>query len=239
VGDEVYAAVDAYLDELFGPSDPALAAAQERSVAAGLPQISVSPNHGRFLQVLALARGARSILEIGTLGGYSAIWLARALPPGGKLITLEYESRHAEVARGNIDVAGLGDRVEIRVGRALDLLAELAHEGTGPFDMVFIDADKPAYPEYLRAALRLAAPGTLIVADNVVRGGKVALGSSDDEMVTGVQRFNAALAGDPRLAAAVVQQVGVKGHDGMAFAVVRDPATVSATARGRESPRDR
>jgi caffeoyl-CoA O-methyltransferase len=221
VSDQLYAAVDRYLEQLFGPPDPVLAATLERSAAAGLPQIQVSANLGRFLYVLALACGARAILEIGTLGGYSAIWLARALPPGGKLISLECEPRYAEVARRNIEHAGLADRVQIRVGHALDLLTQLEHGGDGPFDMVFIDADKPPYTEYFHAALRLARPGTLIVADNVVRKGKVALGSSDDEAVTGIQRFNAALAADRRVAAAVVQQVGIKGHDGIALAVVQ------------------
>ncbi|MBA2530046.1 MAG: O-methyltransferase [Euzebyales bacterium] len=224
---ELYAAVDAYLDGLFGPTDPALAATLERCAAAGLPPIAVSPNLGRFLHVLALTRGARCILEIGTLGGYSAIWLARALPPDGKLVSLELQPRHAEVARHNIEHAGLADRVEIRVGRALEVLAQLEREAAGPFDMVFIDADKPPYTEYFHAALRLAHPGTLIVADNVVREGKVAREGGGDEAVTGVQRFNAALAADPRVAAAVVQQVGVKGHDGMAIAVVRDSDAIA------------
>lgn len=224
VSEDTYAAVDTYLEELFGGTDPALAAALERSAAAGLPQIGVSPSLGRFLHVLALARGARRILEIGTLGGYSAIWLARALPLGGTLISLELEPRHAAVARDNLEHAGLADRVEIRTGRALDVLAQLELEDTGPFDMVFIDADKSPYTEYLHAALRLSRPGTLIVADNVVRGGKVASDANDDEAVAGIQRFNTALAADPRVDAVVVQQVGVKGHDGMALAVVRDPA---------------
>jgi caffeoyl-CoA O-methyltransferase len=225
VSDTSYAAVDTYIDELFGPADHVLVAAQERAAEAGLPDISVSPAQGRLLQVLALTCGARSILEIGTLGGYSTIWLARALPPDGRLISLEYEHRHAEVARRNVADAGLADRVEIRVGRALDGLADLEAQGAGPFDMVFIDADKPPYAEYLQAAVRLARPGTLIVADNVVRDGKVAAGPSDDPAVTGVQRFNAALAQDHRVAAAVVQQVGAKGHDGMALAVVLDPSS--------------
>ena len=219
---DLFTAVDGYLDGLFGPPDPALAAALERSAAAELPPINVSANLGRFLHVLALACGARAILEIGTLGGYSAIWLARALPVGGKLLSLEYEPSHAEIARQNIEAAGLADRVDIRVGRGLDLLAELERDGAGPFDMVVIDADKPPYAEYFRAALRLARPGTLIVADNVIRDGKVVLDAPDDDAVVGVQRFNAVLAAEPRVAAAVVQQVGVKGHDGMAFAVVRD-----------------
>lgn len=234
--DQLYATVDVYLDQLFGPPDPALAAALERSTAAGLPEIQVSANLGRFLHVLALARGARRILEIGTLGGYSAIWLARALPPGGTLISLELEPRYAEVARRNIEHAGLADRVEVRIGPALDLLAHLEQEGAEPFDLVFIDADKPAYAEYFHAALRLARPGTLIVADNVVREGEVALGPSDDEAVTGTQRFNAALATDPRVTAAIVQQVGTKGHDGMALAVVSPAAVRGEHANDRVTP---
>jgi caffeoyl-CoA O-methyltransferase len=222
VSDTSYAAVDSYIDALFGPADPVLVSAQERAVAAGLPDISVSPSQGRLLHVLARACAARSVLEIGTLGGYSTIWLARALPPDGRLISLEYEQRHAEIAGRNVADAGLADRVEIRVGRALDTLAELEAEGAGPFDMVFIDADKPPYTEYFQAAVRLGRPGTLIVADNVVRDGRVAT-ASDDPSVAGVQRFNAALARDPRVTATVVQQVGTKGHDGMALAVVVDP----------------
>jgi caffeoyl-CoA O-methyltransferase len=221
VNEDLFTAVDSYLDGLFGPPDAALAGALARSAAADLPPISVSANLGRLLHVLALACGARAILEVGTLGGYSAIWLARALPADGTLVSLEYEPKHAEIARQNIDAAGLADRVDIRVGRGLDLLAELERDGAGPFDMVFIDADKPPYAEYFQAALSLSRPGTLIVADNVVRDGKVVLDSSDDDAVVGVQRFNAALAADRRVTAAIIQQVGVKGHDGMAFAVVR------------------
>ena len=217
-----FVAVDRYVEDLLALDDPVLSAALERSHAAGLPAINVSPSLGRFLHVLALTRGARRILEVGTLGGYSTIWLARALPADGRLVTLELQPRHAEVARANLQHAGLADRVEVRTGPALDLLAELTAEGAGPFDLVFIDADKPPYTEYFQAALRLSTPGTLIVADNVVRGGKVALGPSDDEAVTGIQRFNAALAAERRVVAAIVQQVGVKGHDGMALAVVRD-----------------
>lgn len=226
MNEDLYTAVDTYLDDLFDPTDPAIAAALEHCAAAGLPAINVSPNLGRFLHVLALARSARFILEIGTLGGYSAIWLARALPPDGKLISLEVDSRYAEVARHNIQHAGLANRIEVRVGLALDLLAELEHQGVGPFDMIFIDADKPPYADYFNSALRLSHPGTLIVADNVIRGGKVARRSSD-EAVRGIQRFNAALAANPRVAAAVVQLVGVKGHDGMAIAVVRDDEAIA------------
>jgi len=227
VSNTSYTAVDAYIDDLFGPADPVLVATQERAAGAGLPDISVSAAQGRLLHVLALACGARSILEIGTLGGYSTIWLARALPPDGRLVSLEYEPRHAEIARSNVTDAGLAGRVEIRVGRALDGLADLEAQGAGPFDMVFIDADKPPYAEYFEAAVRLARPGTLIVVDNVIRDGKVADGPSDDPNVTGVQRLNAAVAQDRRVAAAVVQQVGAKGHDGMALAVVLDPSASS------------
>ena len=218
---DIYTTVDRYFDGLFGTTDPVFEAARERSEAAGLPPISVSPNHGRLLQVLALTCRATRILEIGTLGGYSAIWMARALPPGGRLLTLEYEPTYARVARRNIADAGLEDRVQVRVGRAIDTLAALERDRVGPFDMVFIDADKPPYAEYLAAVLRLSAPGTLIVADNVVRDGKVALPVTDDEAVAGVQRFNAALASVSGVTGAFVQQVGVKGHDGMALAVVR------------------
>ncbi|HSJ45618.1 MAG TPA: O-methyltransferase [Euzebyales bacterium] len=221
MGDDGFAAVDAYLDDLFGGDDPALMAGLARAEAAGLPAINVSSNHGRLLHVLVLARRATRVLEIGTLGGYSAIWMARALPPDGQLVSLEREPAYAEAARGSIECAGLADRVEIRLGRALDSLAELEREGAGPFDMAFIDADKEPYADYLQAVLRLSAPGTLIVADNVVRSGSVARGPSDDPAVTGIQRFNAALAGDPGLAGAIVQMVGTKGHDGMALAVVR------------------
>lgn len=222
--DRVFQQVDGYLDELFGPADPVLEAALERSRAAGLPGIQVSSNLGRFLQVLVRACAARTVLEIGTLGGYSTIWITRALPADGRVVTLEFEPRHAQVARANLADAGLTDRVDVRVGRALDLLTELDRSGAGPFDFVFIDADKAPYAEYFEASMRLSRPGTLIVADNVVRKGAVAQGPSDDPDVAGIQRFNALVARDPRVTACVLQQVGVKGHDGMAIAVVGDPS---------------
>lgn len=215
------ARVDAHLEDLFG-GDPATEAVRTRSVDAGLPDIAVSPAHGRLLRVLALARGARRILEIGTLGGYSAVWLARALPPDGRLVTLEADPEHAATARRNLDEAGVGGRVDVRVGRGLDLLDSMRAEGEAPFDLVFIDADKEPYARYLDAAMALSAPGTLIVADNVVRDGRIADGPSDDPSVAGTQRFNAALASHPRLTGAIVQLIGVKGHDGMAFAIVAD-----------------
>ncbi len=220
--------VDEHLEEVFGGTDPAFARILQVSEGAGLPEIEVSPHTGRFLQVLVAATGARRVLELGTLGGYSTLWLARGLPGGGRVISLEYSPHHADVARGNLEAAGVGDRVEVRVGAALDLLAELAREHVEPFDLVFIDADKPPYADYLDAAIELSRPGTLIVADNVVRDGAIADGASEDPAVTGVQRFNRALATHPRLeAAAVLQLVGSKGHDGLGFAVVRraDPGT--------------
>jgi predicted O-methyltransferase YrrM len=192
----------------------------ERGDAAGLPPIAISPNTGRFLQVLVAARGARRILEIGTLGGYSTLWLAKALPPDGHLITLEHDPRHAEVARANLDAGGVGELVEIRVGRALDSLAALKDEGADPFDLVFIDADKESYPQYLDFSLRLTRSGSLIVADNVVRGGAI-LDADSDSRARGTRRFLEVLASDERVEATVLQTVGEKGYDGLAIARVR------------------
>jgi predicted O-methyltransferase YrrM len=217
---ELWTAVDAYITDLLDPGDTALEAALADSDAAGLPSIAISSAYGKLLMILARAVGARQILEIGTLGGYSAIWLARALPPGGRLLTLEYDPKHAAVARANIARAGLGETVEVRVGRAAETLARLAAEGRGPFDLIFIDADKPGYAEYLRRSLELSRPGTLIIADNVVRQGRVVDAGSDDANVQGVRRFNEALAAEPRLSATVIQTVGGKGYDGLAVAVV-------------------
>jgi predicted O-methyltransferase YrrM len=217
---EQWQAVDEYITNLFGPDDPTLAAALQDSVAAGLPPIAVTPPLGRLLHLLALSVGARRILEIGALAGYSAIWLARALPPDGRLITLEFDPRHAEIAQTNIARAGLADRAEVRVGRAIDSLAELVAEGGEPFDLIFIDADKPSYLAYLQASLKLARSGALIVADNVVRQGRVADVEDDDANVRGVRQFNAALAAEPHLTATIVQTVSSKGYDGVAIAVV-------------------
>jgi predicted O-methyltransferase YrrM len=216
-----FAAVDAYLDDLFGPADPILAAALARADAAGLPAIQVGSGLGRLLQTLALLVGARRILEVGALGGYSAIWLARALPADGRLISLEYEPRHAEVARVNLAAAGLADRSEVRVGRGLDLMQELIATAAPPCDMIFIDADKPAYPEYLDAALQLTRPGGLIVADNVIRDGGVLDSASTDASVQGVRAFNARFAAEPRLRAAFLPLIGAKGYDGVAIGVVQ------------------
>jgi caffeoyl-CoA O-methyltransferase len=197
-----------------------LDAAIQATSDAGMPPINVAPNQGKLLHILALATGARSILEIGTLAGYSAIWLARALPAGGKLITLEADPKHAAVARANIARAGLAEMVEVRVGKALETLPQLASEGHGPFDLVFIDADKPNTTAYFAWALKLTRRGSLIVADNVVRDGAVIDEGSADASVQGVRRFNAALAAEPRVSATAIQTVGSKGYDGMAIAVV-------------------
>lgn len=217
---ELWSAVDRYIGDLFIGRDAALDAALESSVAAGLPPIAVAPHEGKLLMLLARAIGARRILEIGTLGGYSTIWLARALPNGGQLITLELDPGHADVARENIKRAGLGGVVELRIGRAQDTLPEIDAAGLGPFDLIFIDADKEGYVEYLKWSLALSRPGTLIIADNVVRDGKVLDPDSEDRLVQGVRRFNEALAAEPRVIATATQTVGVKGHDGMAIALV-------------------
>ena len=221
---EKWTAVDRYLTGLFGPRDDALDAALEAALeasrAAGLPAYQVSPNEGKLLHLLALSHGARKILEIGTLGGYSTIWLARALPPGGRLITLEANPMHADVARATIARAGFADSVAIRVGRAIDTLPKLQAEGAGPFDLIFIDADKPGNPDYLAWSLRLSRRGTLIIADNVVRGGDVLDAVSSDASVQGVRRFNEMLAREPRVSATAIQTVGSKGHDGCALALV-------------------
>jgi len=222
MGIEQWTAVDEYLAGLLLPSDPALEQALADSRAAGLPAINVAPVQGRLLQLLAKMAGAREILEIGTLGGYSAIWLGRALPAGGRLLSLEFEPRHAEVARGNLERAGLSDRVEVRVGRAVDTLALLEQEGRGPFDLVFIDADKPSTADYVHWAVRLSHPGTVIIVDNVVRNGSVADPSSRDANVDGVRRGLEAMASEPRLRAGALQTVGVKGYDGFAIALVSD-----------------
>jgi predicted O-methyltransferase YrrM len=222
---ERWTAVDRYITDLLVGDDPALEAALAASDAAGLPPIAVTPNQGKLLQLLARIHGARTILELGTLGGYSTIWLARALPPGGRLITLEAEPRFAQVALANIARAGFQEIVELRVGPALDTLAQLAEEGADPFDLIFIDADKNNYPGYFEWSLKLSRPGTLIIGDNVVRDGAIldhaAYDSeSGDPIIRGVRRFYEMLAAEPRVDATAIQTVGAKGHDGFALALV-------------------
>jgi predicted O-methyltransferase YrrM len=216
MGDQLWADVDRYLTDLLVPGDEALDGALADSEAAGLPSINVAPNQGKLLHVLARACNARAILEVGTLGGYSTIWLARALPPDGRLVTLEVDPGHAEVARANLERAGLTGAVDIVVGPALQTLPWL----TGPFDLIFIDADKPNNPEYFGWAVRLSRPGSLIIVDNVVRGGAVIDPGSDDPRVHGTRRLHELLASEPRVVATVVQTVGSKGHDGLAVALV-------------------
>jgi predicted O-methyltransferase YrrM len=210
--------VDAFLDSTLVGEDPALSAALQASDAAGLPQIAVSCQQGKFLSLLAGAMQARRILEIGTLGGFSTIWLARGAGPRGRVVTLEYEPKHAEVARANLERAGVGDRVEIKVGAALDTLPTVTE---GPFDLVFIDADKDNYVEYLQWAVRLARPGAIIVADNVIRDGRVLTATSEDTAVYAVQQTLRMMGEDPRLDAAAIQTVGAKRWDGFAIAMVR------------------
>ena len=217
---ELWTAVDRYVTEMLVPPDAALEAALEASDAAGLPRIAVAPNQGKLLQLLARARGARRILEIGTLGGYSTIWLARALPPGGRLITLEVEPKHAEVARANIARAGLASVVDVRLGAALETLPRVAAERAGPFDLTFIDADKSNIPSYFEWALKLAAPGGLIVVDNVIRDGAVVDDASTDPSVKGVRRLNELLRAEPRVSATTIQTVGARGYDGFTLAML-------------------
>ena len=219
---EQWNAVDQYIVDTLAPPDRALTAALETSAAAGLPAIAVAPNQGKFLNLLARIRGARRILEIGTLGGYSTIWLARALPPDGKLITLEIDPAHAEVARKNIAGADLGDRVDVWVGPASASLERLIADSAEPFDMIFIDADKQSSDTYFVAALKLSRVGTIIIVDNVVRDGKVIEAESTDAGIQGIRRLNELLALERRVDATAIQTVGSKGHDGFAIALVTD-----------------
>ncbi|SRR5579883_212867 len=223
-----WTAVDDYITDLFVPPDSSLDETLRVSAAAGLPPHNVSPNQGKLLQLLAQIQGARTVLEIGTLGGYSTIWLARALPTNGRLITLEADPKHAEVARANIARAGLSAVVDLRLGHALSTLSQLACEGREPFDLIFIDADKPNNPDYFAWALKLSRPGSLIIADNVVRNGEVINATSSDPSVQGVRRFNELIAADPRVSATAIQTVGSKGYDGFAIALVKESVTTSA-----------
>jgi predicted O-methyltransferase YrrM len=217
---EQWTAVDNYIQEKLLPADTILESALKTSDAGGLDPIQVSPTQGKFLHLLAKVQGARRILEIGTLGGYSTLWLARALPPGGRLITLEINPKHAEVAQANIERAGLADAVEIRLGPASQTLGRLVSENAAPFDFIFIDADKESYPEYLAWALQLSRPGTVILVDNAVRKGEIADSASTDPRVKGTQGAYDWLAGEPRVSATAIQTVGSKGYDGFILALV-------------------
>jgi predicted O-methyltransferase YrrM len=217
---ETWAAVDRYFGELLAPEDEALAACMESNREAGLPSIDVPALLGRFLELMVRISGARSVLEIGTLGGYSTIWLARALPQGGQVVTLEIDPRNADIARKNLERAGVLDRVEITIGPALDTLSALYEGAVDPFDLIFIDADKKSMPEYLEWSLKLSRPGTVIIADNVVRDGKVLDASSDDPDIQGVRRMTELMARNPRLRATAIPTVGGRGYDGFAMALV-------------------
>jgi len=220
---EQWSQVDEYIVRSLVPSDAALDAALSASAQAGLPAINVAPNQGKFLALLASIQGAHNILEIGTLGGYSTIWLARTLPAGGRLVTLELDPKHAEVARQNLARAGVGEQVSVRVGRAVDTLAALAKEGGAAFDFVFIDADKQSIPEYFQWALKLTRVGSVIVVDNVVRKGAVIDAGSADPNVQGVRRFNDLLSKTPGVSATAIQTVGSKGYDGFSLIRVTGP----------------
>jgi predicted O-methyltransferase YrrM len=216
----IFTTLDRYIDDLFAPEDEVLTAARKEALKAGLPEIQISSGQGKFIYLLAKVMGARRILELGTLGGYSAIWLARALPEDGFLVTLEIENKHAKVAASNLRRAGLLDKVEIIVGPALDTLPELV-DRKAPFDFVFLDADKVNYPNYFPLIMRGVRQGSLILADNVIRKGAVLDPRPDDPSAGGARAFNAMFAADPRLEAVILQQVGIKGHDGLAIARVK------------------
>lgn len=218
---EIWSRVDDYISDKLLPDDKALDAALKDSATAGLPAIAVTAAQGKFLQMLAEMIRARSVLEIGTLGGYSTIWFARALPPDGHIITLEVDPSHADVARKNFARAGLQKMIELRLGAALDTLPLLVAEQSGPFDLIFIDADKPNIPAYFDWAMKLSRPGTVIIVDNVVRDGGVVDAKSKDPSIQGVRRFIDQLGSDKRVTATAMQTVGSKGYDGFAIARVR------------------
>ena len=227
---EQWTKVDRYFADLFLQSDPVLDAVLDASAAAGLPAINVTPNQGKLLQLLAQMQQARRILEIGTLGGYSTIWLARGLAPGGRLITLEANPLHAQVATANLNRAGVGDIVELRLGPALETLSQIAAEGRDPFDLIFVDADKESTAEYFTWALQLSRRGSLIIVDNVVRGGAVIDAASDDVSVQGIRRFNKLAAAESQVMVTAIQTVGSKGYDGFAMVlVIADPTEITKT----------
>ncbi len=217
---EIFAQVDKYISGLLAPEDKALTDTIQSLDTEGMPQHSVSPNQGKFLQVMMIACNAKRVLELGTLGAYSTIWLARALPHDGKVITIEADRHHGGIAQKNIDNAGLSQKVDLRIGKALEILPQIIAENGGPFDMIFIDADKPPYTEYFDYALQLSRPGTIIICDNVIREGKVLDKNSTDEKVKGVQRLNQMLSENKKVTATILHSAGVKEYDGMAIAVV-------------------
>ncbi|MGG1518671.1 O-methyltransferase [Paenibacillus oryzisoli] len=217
---ETWKKVDRYIEQQLIPHDPDLEQVLAANQQAALPPIDVSPTQGKLLQLLVQMRGAKRILEIGTLGGYSTIWMARALPADGRLVTLELDPHHAEVAQSNLLLAGLASKVELRVGDALAQLAELQAEGAEPFDFIFIDADKPNNPHYLKWALAFSRPGTVILGDNVIREGEIVRDDSPDARVQGVRAFYELLAQEPRISATAIQTVGSKGYDGFMLGVV-------------------
>jgi len=220
MSEERWTAVDQYITDALVPPDAVLDSVLKDSEKAGLPPIQVAANQGKFLMLLARIQGARNILELGTLGGYSTLWLARALPHGGRLITLEADAKHAQVALAGFARAGLDDVIELRLGPALETLPQLASEGCGPFDFIFLDADKDNYPGYFPWLIKLSRPGTVIVADNVVRNGDVIDPDSKDPRVIGVRRFYELVAAEPRVHATAIQTVGSKGYDGFAIMTV-------------------
>jgi predicted O-methyltransferase YrrM len=221
VNQETWSAVDEYVVQALGLDEPLFTDVQQACDEAGLPPIQVSAAQGKFLEILVRMTGARRVLELGTLGGYSAIWMARALPPGGVIVTVELDPKHAAVASSNFDRAGVSDRVELRVGSALETLPLISESREGPFDLFFIDADKANIPSYFEWALRMSHAGSVIVVDNVVREGAVVDAASDDPSVKGVRRLNEMLAAERRVDSTVVQTVGVKGYDGFAIAFVK------------------
>ena len=220
MAEDLWTDVDQYFSDKLLPKDPILESAAEAAEKAGLPPIAISPNQGKFLQLLSQIIGAQSILELGTLAGYSTIWLARGMRPGGRLITVEVDPKHADVAKSNISRAGLKDAVEVRLGSALGVLPQLFAEKRGPFDLIFIDADKENIPDYFEWSMKLSHPGTLIIVDNVVRDGAVIDANSPDPRIEGVRKFVDLLAAESRASGTTIQTVGIKGYDGFAMVLV-------------------
>ncbi|MFP3834043.1 O-methyltransferase [Chryseobacterium sp. SIMBA_028] len=217
---QLFEKVDQYISNLIAPEDTVLQKTIQSLDEASMPQISVTPTQGKFLQVMLLTCKAKRVLELGTLGAYSTIWMTRALPADGKVITVEFDPHHANIASQNIEKAGLSDQIDLRIGKAMDVLKELIAQREEAFDFIFIDADKPPYTEYFELALQLSHPGTVIICDNVIREGKVLDENTHDEKVKGVQRFNKMLANNPKVTATIMQTVGAKEYDGMAIAIV-------------------